>query len=99
MSLAAVLFFVPSALLVLAGVAIVVFALRNRCPGRAGGVATVLRLLAGAGTLGLAVVAVSPLWSGMQYGIVILPVAALCAAALLNAVLLGAAALVLRIRR
>ncbi len=99
MSLGAVVLFVPAVLLALGGAVTVVWALRRRRGDGAGWVAVVLRVVAGVGTMGLAVVAVSPLWSGMQYGVVILPVAALGAAVVLNGVLLGAAALVVRIRR
>ncbi|MET7639785.1 hypothetical protein [Streptomyces sp. NPDC005438] len=90
---------VPTAVLATTGTGLLlgaVRALRTRSPGT---VASVLRLVAGTGTLGLAVLSLAPLWSEMQYGVVILPLAALCAALVWNGILLGAAALAWRMRR
>jgi hypothetical protein len=50
-------------------------------------------VVAGVGTIGFAVLALSVLWSEQQYGIVILPIAALVGAALWNGVLLAVAAI------
>jgi hypothetical protein len=88
MSAAAVLLFLPGVLLLWWGGSTLRDALARR------GLPRVLRLVAGVGTLGCAVLAVSPLWSEAQYGVVLLPVAALVVAAVLNAVLLGVAAVV-----
>ncbi|WP_378143730.1 hypothetical protein ACFJGV_09895 [Cnuibacter sp. UC19_7] len=94
MTAAALILVAPFVILLVAGVAIVwttVVRIRRDTLGRVVGA---IRLVAGAGTAGFGVLALSPLWSDLQYGVVILPVTALIAAALWNAVLLGAAALV-----
>lgn len=96
MFMAAIILFLPSAALIVAGggtVWVAIRGLRRRILPRAVGV---LRIIAGVGTLGFAVIALSPFWSDVQYGIVILPIAALIGAALWNALLFGAAYLVER---
>lgn len=67
--------------------------------GPAAVVAVVARVVAGLGTIGFAVLALSVLWSEQQYGIVILPIAALVGAALWNGVLLSVAAIATAVAR
>ena len=93
MSFAAVLLFAPTALLLLIGGGTVVLALRAAHRRAIGPAALAVRMFAGVGPLGFAVLALSVLWSDQQYGVVILPVLALAGAAVWNAVLFGAAAL------
>lgn len=99
MSGAAALLFVVPVVLLVAGAATVWMGVRGgrrRTAGPArlsGVVAVVARVVAGVGTIGFAVLALSVLWSEQQYGIVILPIAALVGAALWNGVLLAVAAI------
>ncbi|MFC0674895.1 hypothetical protein [Brachybacterium hainanense] len=91
----AVLLGVP-ALLVVIGIVLVALGVRElrATPMRRAGV---LPIVAGAGTLLCAVLALSVLWSDMPYGVVLLPVLALVLAALGDLVLLALWA-VLRLR-
>ena len=96
MAAAVIVLFLPAVVLLVAGGSTVwgaVRALRRRTPPRS---AAVVRLVAGVGTVLFAVVAISPFWSDMQYGVILLPVMALLGAAVWNAVLLTVAFLLTR---
>lgn len=89
---AIVFLLLPVVLLSLGSVVVAraVAALRSDARGTA---ASLLRLTAGLGTIGAAVLAISAVWSSMQYGILVLPVAAVLLALVLDIVLLGLAEL------
>jgi hypothetical protein len=90
-----VLLLLPTLLLVL-GILTLLAARRSaRARGR-WAASAVLQVAAGLGDLVAAVLAISPLWSQVTYGILILPIAAVLLALVLNIVLLGLAALLAR---
>ncbi len=99
MTATALLFFLPGAILLGAGIALVWRAISASRSGAIGRTSAALRIIAGGGALGCAAVAVSPLWSDMTYGVLLLPIAALLGATVWMAILIGAAAVAERRRR